>query len=221
MKKFKYQMPEKVRNIFLNAEITELVFEGRKYEKDICWSVHQLGIIEEYVIGEMIIKYPLLKVEDFKEVITVEDTFKKKMIEMLDEIQIFQDNTFNVIDTNTMITVSSAGYKNDFNFIIDNHGNYFIVTDNAASGINQSLKNYLSNKKSFISNFTFYIRKVNIYITFEDVFKWYYFQEDFENSAGAGAGTLTGWLTEKDAILRAHGKKLVKLNRNFRLKKHK
>lgn len=216
MKKYKYTIPEKVLKCF-SEDITEVLYKENLYKRDVCYFLHQQGVLEEYVINEYLIKYNHIIREDFVEIITTLDIFNTILKQFSEDLESYTTDNKLLIDEVYLVTISMRAYK-DFIFSIDQHGNILKITDNCANGINQSIENFLKNKKNFISDFEFNFQKANIYQMFEDVFKWYYYKEDFENSSNSGAGTLTGWLTEDEAKSRANDQKLIKLNRNFRLK---
>ena len=217
IKKYKYEIPEEVSKCFSN-NITEVLYKGNLYRRDLCYFLHQQGVLEEDIIDKYLIEYKDIIRNDFKEVFSKNDIFNNTLKQFSEQLKKYLSTTLLTDDDIYLITVFTSTYNN-FIFSIDKDGKIFKVTDNCAYGINSDIEKFLKNKQQNISDFKYTFQKVKFHQIFEEVFKWYYYKEDFENSSNSGAGTLTGWLTEEEVKPRAQNHILIKLNQNFRLKK--
>jgi hypothetical protein len=215
MKMFKYKLPERVAHLFLDDKITDVTYNEITYVKDASKTLKLLGSINMNQLDDVIAEYNYLNImQDFHLVVTQDDEFKKKIESLMKEI----DGLLKLPAHNFyLLTISNTSYNQNLTFIV-NKDSIFKITDNATEGINNNLVSHLKGKSKFLENFSYTI-EIKDSTIIEDVFKYYYYDENYEDSTGSGAGTLTGWITDEEAINRSRGKTLIKLNRNFRLKK--
>ena len=211
-KLYKYVPPIRVSKILEDANCSVIEYNGREYRHDSHIEMLMMKEFDDETMIELFEKYPYLSGEDFEEIITTEDEFKIKLDNLIGEL-----NGLLKIDGLYKITLLRTSYSNDMVFILDREGNILSINDNACTGINNNLRTHLKNKRMHLEYFEYKIDILDEDET-EEVFKFYYYDENYENSSSSGAGTLTGWITQSEAEKRAAGKTLIKLNNNFRLK---
>lgn len=209
--RYKFAPPHKVRRIFEDADIGEIIYRGIKYTKEMYIELMALGEFEADKFQGLLDDYGFICYTDFEKIITPEDRFQITFEKLLEDLETMKDGV------SYMITLSNTGYSSNKYIIRDAVGNYFEINDNAKSGIHNDIKKYLVGRKQYLPYFTYDISPLNLNMI-EPVAKYYYYQEDYENSTSSGAGVLTGWITQEKADRISKGKTLIKLNTNIRLK---
>lgn len=209
--KYKYNPPHKVHKIFEDGDVSEIMYRGITYTKEMYNELMSLGKFEESKFNEILKKYNFVIGADFESILEPDDRFQITFDKFMKDISDLKEGI------SYMIKLTKTGYTTDKYLIRDANGNWFTINDNAKSGIENDIEKYFINRRQYLPYFEYEINHINLN-DIEPVAKYYYYQEDYENTKSSGAGVLTGWITQEEAERTSRGKTLIKLNTNIRLK---
>jgi len=215
-KLYKFAPHSEIKKLFNSIDVSEITYKNRLYKRD---SFMMLLSTEPFGVGkleELFTIYPYLDGRDFTELESRDSTFDKSFKKLMEEVS--ELPLCNITDA-WLLTLTYTDYTTSPKFLIDNKGKIFVLNDNACSGIDMNLASHIKNKRGFLRDLNYKLELIVRDELLEEVSKYYYYQADYENSSGTGAGTLTGWITQEEADRRAKNKTLIKLNNNFRIKK--
>jgi len=205
MKTFKYKVPEAVAKALYNGDITSVNYKDREYYSLRVNACLRKNAFTEDEVNDLIDTMDYIS-EDFEEVIPRDKTFDLLLDKLMEDVE-KQDKGFT-----TFIEIKSS-YRNTLYFKMTDV--ICAINDNAQEGINDNLRSHLKNKMQD-NLFTYKFIRANDY-DLEQVYKFYYYDENYRYNTSTGAGTLTGWLTSDDIYNRAKDKTIITLNQNYRL----
>ena len=205
MKMFKYKVPEAVTKALYDGDITSVNYKSREYYSLRVNACLRQGTFTEDEVNELIKSLDYLE-EDFEELIPIDQTFNLLLDKLMKDVEDL-DKGFT-----TFIEIKSS-YRNTLYFKVTDV--ICAINDNAQEGINDNLGSHLKNKmQDNLFEYRF-IRAENNDL--EQVYKFYYYDENYRYNTSTGAGTLTGWMTADDIYNRSKDKTIITLNQNYRL----